>query len=89
MNTRRVANLLAYICIGLIAVSLIVKYMAVNVFSLGTDIVYWCDKIAYYMACLSTLICAFSYASSRRNGMFMGLLVVFVVVIILFSFVIV
>lgn len=87
MNSRKIANLLAYFAVALIAISLVVKYLTLNVFNLSSDIAYWCDQIAYYLACFTTIICAFSYASSRRNKMVMFFLVVAVIAIIVFTFV--
>ncbi|MBQ9792397.1 MAG: hypothetical protein IJW32_01440 [Clostridia bacterium] len=88
MNSRKFANLMAYVSVGLIALSLVVSYLTTEVFSLTSEIAYWCEKIAYYLACLSTIICAFSYATAKRSGIYMMFLVVFVVVIILFTFII-
>lgn len=88
MNSRKFANLMAYISVGLIALSIVVSYLTTRVFSLTSEISYWCEKIAYYLACLSTIICAFSYATAKRSGIYMMFLVVFVVVIILFTFII-
>lgn len=88
MNSRKFANLMAYISLGLIALSLVVSYLTTKVFSLTPEIAYWCEKIAYYLACLSTIICAFSYATAKRNGIYMTFLVVFVIVIIIFTFII-
>lgn len=88
MNSRKLANLMAYISVGLIALSVIVSYLTTNVFSLSSEIAYWCEKIAYYLACFSTIICAFSYATAKRSGAYMLFLVIFVIVIILFTFII-
>ena len=67
MNSRKIANLLAYIALGLIACSLVVSYLTVNVFHLSSNIAYWCEKGAYYLACLTTMISAFSYAYAKRK----------------------
>lgn len=88
MNSRRVSNLLCYIILGLVALSLVVKYLLTNVISgISTDIIYWIDQSAYILTALATLISAFSYAQSRRNGLIMVLLIIFVAVIIVFKFV--
>lgn len=87
MNSRRLSNLLAFIVLGIVALSLIVKYLLVNVFDVTGNYTEWFDKIAYYLTALATLISAFSYAQSRRNGIFMVLLIVFVGVIVVFTFV--
>lgn len=87
MNSRKFANLFAFIAIGFISTALVIKYVTTNVVAdASSNIAYWCDKIAYYLACLVTIICAFSYASAKRNNMYMFLLIVFVVIIILFTF---
>ena len=88
MNSRKFANLMAYVSVGLIAVSLVISYVTTNLLGLSSQIAYWCDKIAYYLACLSTIICAFSYATAKRSGAYMLFLVVFVIVIIIFTFII-
>ena len=87
MNSRRMSNFLAYIVLGIVAVSLLVKYVLVNWFDLTGDFLTWFDKGAYYLTALATLICAFTYAKSRRNGGYFILLIIFIAVIILFTFV--
>ena len=86
MNSRRFANLFAFIAVGFIATALVVKYIATNVLNTTADISYWCDKIAYYLSCLVAIISAFSYATTRRNNAYMIVLVMFIVVIVLFTF---
>ena len=86
MNSRKFANLFAYIAIGFIATSLVVKYVTATVMNVSSEVGYWCDKIAYYLACLVTVISAFSYASAKRNNMYMFLLIIFAVIIVLFTF---
>ena len=88
MNSRKIANLLAYIAVGLIACSLVVSYLTVNIFNLSSNIAYWCEKVAYYLACLTTIISALSYAYAKRNNAYTFFLVIFVIVIIIFTFVI-
>lgn len=86
MNSRKFANLFAYAAVGFIATALVVKYVATTVLDASANVAYWCDKIAYYLSCLVTAICAFSYASSRRNNAYMVVLIIFIVVIVLFTF---
>ncbi len=86
MNSRKFANLFAFIAVGFIATALVVKYVVANVLGTTTDVAYWCDKIAYYLSCLVTIICAFSYATTRRNNAYMVVLIIFIVVIVLFTF---
>ena len=88
MNSRKIANLLAYVSVGLIAFSLAVSYLAVNVLHLSSTVAFWCEKVAYYLACLTTIISAFSYAIAKRNNSFTTFLVIFVIVIIIFTFVV-
>ena len=88
MNSRKIANLLAYIALGLIACSLVVSYLTVNVFHLSSNIAYWCEKGAYYLACLTTMISAFSYAYAKRSNTYTFFLVIFVIIIIVFTFVV-
>ena len=79
----------AYFAIGLIAVSLVVKYVFTKLFDLLTDdILYWMENGAYILLSLVALISAFTYAHSRRNAWFMVLLVLFVAIIVIFTFVI-
>lgn len=88
MNSRKVANLLAYVAVGLIALSVIVNYLTVKVFHLTSEISTWCNLISYYLACFVTIVSAFSYAKAKRSTAYMAFLIIFVIVIIVFTFVI-
>ena len=87
MNTRKPINLLAYIAIFLIMVATITSYVTQNVFNLSSEIANICSKVAYYLAFIVTLVSAFIYASSKRNNLYMALLVICLIVIIVFTFV--
>jgi len=86
MNQRKFANLFAYVAFAFMALAVLVKYFTTSVFSLSSDIAVWCEKISYYLAMLATFICAFSYARTRRNSLFVGFLIIFLAVIIVFTF---
>lgn len=87
MNTRKPINLLAYIAIFLIMIATITSYITQNVFNLTSEIANICSKVAYYLAFIITLVNAFIYASSKRNNLYMGLLVICLIVIIVFMFI--
>lgn len=87
MNQRRIVNLIAYFVLGLVALSLVVKYIATHFLNLAniTDII---DQVALYSTLFVTVISAFSYAKTRRNIFFMTFLLIFLVVIVVFTFII-
>lgn len=87
MNNRKLINLLAYIAIILITISTVVSFLSYRVFNWSSIIATICNKISYYISCLITLFCAFHYAASKRNTSFMFILILFVIALILFTFV--
>ena len=87
MNTRKVINLLAYISVILIMLATITSYVTQSIFHLSSEIAYICSRIAYYLAFVVTLVSAFIYASSKRNTIYMAILVVCLIVIIVFTFI--
>lgn len=88
MNSRRVSNLLCFIILGIVACSLLAKYLLCTVFKvLDASYMHWFTEVAYGLTAIATLISAFSYAQSRRNALYMILLIVFVAIIVVFTFV--
>lgn len=87
MDSKKVVNIIAYIAVILIALSLMAKYILVGYFSFGGNIASILSSVAYYLALFVTVISAFAYAKSKRNNAFMFVLVLFVIIIVLFAFV--
>lgn len=87
MGTRKFINLLAYIAVILIVLATIFSYLSQSVFNMSSEVASICNKVAYYLAMLVTIVSAFMYATSKRNGMFTFLLVIIVVLFIVFTFV--
>lgn len=88
MNSRRVSNLLCFIILGLVACALLAGYLLCTVFKVLDDsFTHWFTDVAYWLAAIATLISAFSYAQSRRNAIYMVLLIVFLAIIVVFTFV--
>lgn len=87
MDSKKTINLIAYIAVILIALSLLLKYFLVEVFSLGLNLSEIFSSVAYCLGIFVTVISAFAYAGSKRNNTFMVVLAMFVVVLILFGFV--
>lgn len=87
MGTRKFINLLAYIAVILIVIATIFGYVSQEVFNMSSEVASICSKVAYYLAMFVTVVCAFVYATSRRNGMFTFLLVVAVILLVVFTFI--
>lgn len=88
MNTRKLINFLAYLAVILICSSQIVRFLGVRVFNLDGTFVYWCDKIAFILSLIVTVTCAFLYAHSKRNAIFMIVLVILIIALIVLNFVV-
>ena len=84
MKSRWFINLLAYIAVVLICISLVVGFLSRRVFDFPSEVAYWCNNIAMYLGIIVTVFSAFLYASSKRNGMFKVVLFLLVVAIIVF-----
>ncbi len=88
MNSRRVSNFLCFIILGIVACSLLARYLLFTVFNvLDASFMHWFTDVAYWLTAIATLISAFSYAQSRRNALYMILLIVFLAIIVVFTFV--
>lgn len=87
MESKKTINLIAYIAVILIALSLLAKYFLVGIFSLGMNLAEIFSSIAYYLGLFVTVISAFAYAGSKRNNAFMVVLVGFLIALVLFGFV--
>lgn len=87
MNTHKFTNLLCFIALGAIATAILVKYLGVKLFGIGGEFASIMTKIAYYFGLIATALSAYSYAKSRRNNLYIALFVLFLAVIVVFSFV--
>ena len=87
MNTRKPINLLAYIATFLIMIAIVTNYVTQNIFHLSPEIANICSKVAHYLSMIVTFVSAFIYARSKRNSLYMALLVICLIVIIVFTFV--
>ena len=86
MKPRWFINLLAYIAVILMCISLVVSFLSREVFNLPSEVSFWCNNIAMYLGIIVTVSSAFMYASSKRNGIFKMILFFLVVAIVIFLF---
>ncbi len=88
MKSKKILNLLAYIAVMLIAGSLVLGFLSrADIFNWNPQIKVWCDRIAFYLSLIVTIVCAFMYAESKRKNTYMIVLVIIVILIIVFLFV--
>ena len=87
MNTRKFANYACFVSFGIIAGLLVCKYLGQNVFFWSEDIINALTISALYVGAFATMLSAYAHAKSRRNPVFICLFLLFLAVIIVFSFV--
>ena len=87
MGTKKFISLLAYIAVILISLATVFGYLSQRVFNMSSNIASICNMVAYYLAMLVTFSCAFKYAVSKRNTIFILLLIIAVILFIVFTFV--
>ena len=86
MKAKKIINILAYIAVMLVAGSLILGFLSINVFNWGMVVKNWWDRIAFILTGIVTIFCAFMYANSKRNRAYLITLLVVVIAIIVFMF---
>lgn len=84
MKGKQFVNLMAYISIGLIAISFILRKILGVWFDDGATIIVAINTISQSIAYAITAIFAFFYAKSKRNIGWMIAYIVFVIAIIAF-----
>ena len=87
MSTRKFTNLLCYIALGAIAAVILIRFLGTRLFNFGGGFTSVLSQIAYYCGILATMLSAYAFAKSRRNNIYIWLFVLFVAIIVVFSFV--
>lgn len=88
VSTKKFINILGYIAVCAVAISLIVRFALSRIFpNTAAEIISWCNTISFIFSLIVTAVVGFFYAKSKRSPTFMIFYVICIVVIVVFYFV--
>ena len=87
MNTRKFANYACFVSLGIIAALLLLKFLGQKVFGWSDGLIEALTLMALYLGAFATMLSAYAFAKSRRSQVYFWLLLLFVAVIVVFSFI--